>query len=113
MLETRNVNGVIVVKLNDTDRLNSFITEPVKEHLLELFKKPNMNVIFDLGGIRFIDSSGFAVFLTAMKAANNNFGKFKLCNTSKEVMELFKVLQLHHVFEMFDKLDAGLASFTQ
>lgn len=111
MLETQRINDVIVVKLKDSDRLNSFITEPVKEGLLEYFKKPNTSLIFDLGGIKFIDSSGFAVFLTTMKAANNNYGHFKLCNASKEVMELFKVLQLHHVFEIFDELDPCLASF--
>jgi len=72
----------------------------VKESLLEHFNKPNVNLIFDLQGISFIDSSGFGVFLSAMKAANNNYGQFKICNVDEEVMELFKLLQLHHVFEL-------------
>ena len=113
MLETRNMNDVFVVKLKDTNRLNALITEPVKENLLEFFNKPNVNLIFDLKGITFIDSSGFGVFLSAMKAANNNYGQFKICNVDEDVMELFKLLQLHHVFEIYDKLDACLASFSQ
>ena len=113
MLETRNINDVFVVKLKDTNRLNALITEPVKENLLEFFNKPNVNLIFDLKGITFIDSSGFGVFLSAMKAANNNYGQFKICNVDEDVMELFKLLQLHHVFEIYDKLDACLISFSQ
>lgn len=113
MLETRTINDTIVVNLKDTNRLNSLITEPVKEHLLELFNKPNVNLVFDLKGISFIDSSGFGVFLSALKAASNNYGQFKICNVDSEVMELFKLLQLHHVFELYDKLDACLESFNQ
>ena len=48
-----------------------------------------------------------------MKAANNNVGQFKLCNATEDVMELFKLLQLHHVFEIYDELDACLASFNR
>lgn len=113
MLQTTYTDDVIVVRLNDTNRLNAPIAEPVKEGLLEFFNKPNVSVIFDMQGIKFIDSSGFAVFLSAMKAANNNVGQFKLCNATEDVMELFKLLQLHHVFEIYDELDACIASFTR
>ncbi len=111
MLETRNIDDVIVVTLKDTNRLNALITEPVKESLLEFFNKPNVHLVFDLQGISFIDSSGFGVFLSALKAANNNYGQFKICNVNNEVMELFKLLQLHHVFEIYDQLEACLESF--
>lgn len=113
MLETKNINDILVVKLKDTERLSALITEPVKEQLLEYFNKPNTNLIFDLQGILFIDSSGFGVFLSAMKAANNNYGQFKICNVNSELMELFKLLQLHHVFEIYDQLNSCLESFNQ
>jgi anti-sigma B factor antagonist len=111
MLETRTMDEIIVVKLKDSDRFNALIAEPVKEQLLECYSKPNVNLAFDLEGINFIDSSGFGVFLSALKAASNNYGQFKICNISKEVTELFKLLQLHHVFEIYDELDACIASF--
>jgi len=113
MLETRNINDILVVSLKDSKRLNALIAEPVKVQLLEYFNKPNTNLVFDLQGISFIDSSGFSVFLSVMKAANNNYGQFKICNVSSEVMELFKLLQLHHVFEIYDELNPCLESFNQ
>ncbi len=113
MLETTNFNDILVVKLKDSERLNSLISEPVKEALLTFFNKPNTNLVFSLEGINFIDSTGFSVFLSAMKAANNNYGQFKICNVKTDVMELFKLLQLHHVFEIYDELDSCLKSFNQ
>lgn len=111
MLEIKRINDILVVSLKDSQRLNAMIAEPVKEGLLELYNKPKTKLVFDLKEISFIDSSGFGVFLSAMKAANNNYGQFKICNVSSDVMELFKLLQLHHVFEIYDELESCLKSF--
>ncbi len=113
MLETKKINDILVVRLKDTQRLNAMISEPVKVSLLDFFSKPNTNLVFDLQGIAFIDSTGFGVFLSCMKAANNNYGQFKICNVNSDVMELFKLLQLHHIFEIYDELDSCLKSFNQ
>ena len=111
MLDTKESNGVIIVNFKDTDRFNALITEPVKESLLGYFSKPETKLVLDLEGIKFIDSTGFSVFLSTMKAASNHNGQFKICNVSGEVKELFQVLQLHNVFELYDTLDECLATF--
>jgi anti-sigma B factor antagonist len=113
MLKTRNINDILVVSFKDTQRLNALIAEPVKVQLLEYYNIPKTRLILDLEGITFIDSSGFGVFLSAMKAANNNYGQFKICNVNAEVLELFKLLQLHHVFEIYNELEPCLESFNQ
>ena len=111
MLKTEKINNIIIVKFNNIDRFNALIVEPVKEQLKSFFNKPDTKLALNLEGIRFIDSSGFGVFLSIMKTANNNHGQFKICTISKEVMELFKLLQLHNVFELYDTQEACLASF--
>ena len=113
MLETRKINDILVVSLEGSERLNALITEAVKEQLLEFFNKPNTRLVFDLQGITFIDSTGFGVLLSTMKAANNHYGQFKICNVNSDVMELFKLLQLHHVFEIYDELVSCLERFNQ
>ncbi len=111
MLDTNESNGVLVVNFKDTDRFNALIAEPVKERLLGYYSNPKTKLALDLRGIKFIDSSGFSVFLSAMRAASNSNGQFKICNVNAEVKELFEVLQLHNVFEMYETLDECLASF--
>lgn len=111
MLKVDLINNVYVASFENINRFNALITEPVKEQLNNLFNKPDTKLILNLEGISFIDSSGFGVFLSVMKTANINLGHFKICNISREVMELFKLLQLHNVFEIYSNLDDCLKSY--
>ena len=111
MIKTEKINNVIVVSFNNITRLNALVAEPVKEEIKSLFNKPNTKMILNLEGVQFIDSSGFGVFLSVMKVANNNYGAFKICNVGNEVMELFKLLQLHNVFEIYPTVEDCLKHF--
>jgi len=113
MLEKREINNILVVSLPDSKRLTATITEEVKSELLKFFNKPNTKLVFNLHDISFIDSSGFGVLLVALKAANNNYGQLKICCVNSDVMELFKLLQLHHVFEIYDELNPCIESFNR
>lgn len=111
MLKSEKINNIVVVSFDNVSRLNALVSEPVKEEIKSFFNKANTKLILNLEGVQFIDSSGFGVFLSVMKVANNNYGHFKICNVSGEVMELFKLLQLHNVFEIYNNLDDCLKSF--
>lgn len=111
MLNIENINDITVVTFKDTNRFNALVAEQVKEEIKGLFSSPHTRLVLDLTGIQFIDSSGFGVFLSIMKTANNSYGSFKICNINEEVMELFKLLQLHNVFEIYNKREDALKSF--
>lgn len=111
MLKTEKINNVTVVKFSDVDRFNALIVEPVKEQLKSFFNKPDTRMALSLENIKFVDSSGFGVFLSIMKTANSNNGQFKICDIRPEVMELFKLLQLHNVFDLYEKQEECLKSF--
>ncbi len=111
MLKIVNINNINVASFEYISRFNSLITDAVKEQLNNLYNKPNNRLILNLDGIKFIDSSGFGVLLSVMKTASINFGQFKLCSINKEVLDLFKLLQLQNVFEIYNNLDDCLNSF--
>jgi len=111
MIKTEHQNGIIIVSFVDTNRFNALTTESVKAEVKALFNSPNTRLILNLKGISFIDSSGFGVFLSIMKTANNNYSYFKIANISEEVMELFKLLQLHNVFEIYNTVEDAMKSF--
>ena len=111
MIKTEKINNIMVVTFDNVTRLNALVAEPIKEELKSLFNKANTRIILNLEGVQFIDSSGFGVFLSVMKVANNNYGSFKICNVSHEVMELFKLLQLHNVFEIYSNVDDCVKSY--
>jgi len=72
MLKTEKINNIIVVRFDNTDRFNALITEPVKEEIKSFFNTTGTKLILNLEGIRYIDSSGFGVFLSIMKTAANS-----------------------------------------
>jgi len=112
MLKTEKINDIDIVTFEGVKKFNALITEDVKEELTQFFESPNTKLILNLDGINYVDSSGFGVFLSIMKTANNNYGFFKLCNIAPEVMELFKLLQLHNIFEIYEDIDDCVKSFS-
>jgi len=113
MIKTEKVNSIIVASFENIPRLNALVAEPIKEEFKSLFNKPNTKLIINMEGVQFVDSSGFGVFLSIMKVAANNYGVFKICNVSHDVMELFKLLQLHNVFKIYNSIDEALKSFEE
>ncbi|MFO7755633.1 MAG: STAS domain-containing protein [Bacteroidales bacterium] len=104
-------NNIDHVSFNKIEKLNAMVAEDIKSELLKLFDVPNSKVIIDLGGINYIDSTGFGCFLTAMKAARNNYGKLKICNIQTDVESVFQALQLHTVLELHNDIDSCINSF--
>ncbi|MFP4488193.1 MAG: STAS domain-containing protein [Bacteroidales bacterium] len=104
-------NNIDHVSFNKIEKLNAMVAEDIKSELLKLFDVPNSKVIIDLGGISYIDSTGFGCFLTAMKAARNNYGKLKICNIQSDVESVFQALQLHTVLELHNDINSCINSF--
>jgi anti-anti-sigma factor len=57
-------------------------------------EEPGISVIFNLEGIRFIDTAGFEVLKNITEHARNYGSEFKLCNLSDDVKELMTLLEL-------------------
>ncbi|MBW6501378.1 MAG: STAS domain-containing protein [Bacteroidales bacterium] len=107
-IEKRNKIDVISFSVN---KINATIIDEIREGVSKEFDTPNSKVVVDLGGVDYIDSSGFASFLSMNKAARNNYGTLKFVNLEPRVKELFQALHLHTVFEIFDDMEECIKSF--
>jgi anti-anti-sigma factor len=91
--------------------INALITDEIRAGIMKVIDNSNSKAIIDLSGVKYIDSSGFGCFLSLMKAARSNYGTLKFAHPEPKVMELFKTLHLHTVFQIYDDIDTCLASF--
>ena len=107
-IEKRNKIDIISFSVN---KINATVIDEIREGVSREFENPNSKVIVNLGGVDYIDSSGFASFLSMNKAARNNYGTLKFVNLEPRVKELFQALHLHTVFEIFDDLEECIKSF--
>jgi len=109
---------IIIEKKNKIDiisfsvsKINALITDEIRETLNKIFDNSNTKMIIDLKGVEYIDSSGFGCFLSVMKTARSNYGYLKFANPEPGVMELFRTLHLHTIFQIYDDMDNCLRSF--
>ena len=82
------------VELFQVNRLNTLFSGLVKQQLQELVEEPGSSVVFDLEGIRFIDTAGFKVLQDITAWASQHESQFKLCNVTDDVRELIILLEL-------------------
>ncbi|MDR1172835.1 MAG: STAS domain-containing protein [Bacteroidales bacterium] len=111
MLKINTIGDVTEVKFDNIQKLNVLVSESVKAGLQKLFERPNAKVLINMEGIHFLDSSGFAAFLSVSKAANKRNGQIIFCNISNSALDLFKVLQLHTVFNIINNQEEAVKSF--
>ena len=95
----------------DVNNINALITDEVREAICRVFDTSNSKVIIDLSGVNYIDSTGFGCFLSIMRAARNNYGVLKFAQPEPPIMELFRTLHLHTVFQIYDDMDSCMRSF--
>ncbi|GEM_PF-72694 len=103
--------GKIDVISFSVNKLNATSIDEIKDGVSNVFTDPHSKVIIDLKGVEYIDSTGFAFFLSMHKAAKNNYGVLKFVHPEPRVNELFITLHLHTVFEIYDDIEECVRSF--
>nr|WP_319398479.1 STAS domain-containing protein [uncultured Carboxylicivirga sp.] len=104
MLEVKELNGHLIASIAETDRLNATVASEVKSELTEQLTG-NSNLVINLSNIKFIDSTGIGVLISALKTAREHNGSFKLCEIQKDVMSLLTLMKLDKVFDICKSVD--------
>lgn len=99
MLRTEIIKNKHIGVLENTDRLNATIAQEIKEQLTDALILGEYNLTLDLSNIRFIDSTGIGVLISALKTSRQNEGSFKLKSVQKDVMSLLALMKLDKVFD--------------
>ena len=111
MLKIISIGDVTDVQFENIQKINVLVSDSIKDELKKLFERPNVKVMFNMEGISFLDSTGFAAFLSALRLAQKNQGRFVFYNVSDMVLELFQILHLHTVFKILNSQEEAIKSF--
>jgi anti-sigma B factor antagonist len=107
-IEKKDKIDIISFSVNN---INALVVDEIREGILKIFENSNTKVIIDLKGVEYIDSSGFGCFLSAMRAARNNYGVLKFADLEPQVALLFETLNLHTVFQIYPDIESCIKSF--
>ena len=108
-IATETIGDVTVVVLPG-EQLDAGNAKEFKRDVAPLLE-PCRKVMFDLGELRFVDSSGLGAILSCLRQINAKGGDLKLCAMTKPVRALFELVRMHKIFEIHTTKDEALRAF--
>src|ERR1700723_3087433 len=81
----------------------------LSETVRELAKKGRKNILLNLAGVTYVDSSGVGQLVGAMTSARNQGVSLKLLRPNTQVLNLLKMSKLDTVFDIFEDEASAVA----
>jgi anti-sigma B factor antagonist len=103
--ETR-AGAVVVAPSGDVD-LNASPT--LRQALKQVQQARPASLVIDLSGVPYMDSSGVATLVEAMKIARDQRSKMTLAAPTPRVKSIFEIARLDMVFKIVATVEAALA----
>jgi anti-sigma B factor antagonist len=100
-----------VVILTLKGRLTLGESNIVREQITQLAAAGKHNIVVDLGGVEYIDSTGLGILVICFTSLKKLGGALKLVNPNKRNVELLLLTKLHTVFEVFNEVQDAVNSF--
>lgn len=107
----RNPQDQIMVLQLSGDIMGGSDYELFTGTIKELVAQGHVDVVLDLGKVRYINSTGLGILVSGLTSLKKSEGRMKICNLSSRIDRLFSVTSLTTVFETHESLDEALKSF--
>ena len=81
-----------------------------KGEIHEVVGGGHKNVILDMAGVPWINSTGLGILITGYHSVKAADGSMKICNVKERVLSIFYISQLENIFEVYETRDEALAA---
>jgi anti-sigma B factor antagonist len=85
----------------------------LNDKLHELIDEGKKNIVVDLGGVKFMNSSGLGMLIGALTTMRKAGGDLRLARASEKIESLLIVTKLVTVFKNYKTLEEATNSFTE
>jgi len=101
-LNYKSEKGTTVIEFcGELDNHTATLTKQDLDMIME--KTKSLDYIFDLGNLKFMDSSGIGILLGRYRAIKNNGGSLFVRNINPQIDKVFRVSGLYQVLIKLDK----------
>ena len=107
---TREVGGVTIVDISGRIVLGEE-SAALRKLVCDLLSKGHKKILFNLGDVNYIDSSGLGHLVSAFTSVRKQDGELKLLNLTKKVHDVIQITRLYTVFDIMDDEAAAVRSF--
>jgi anti-sigma B factor antagonist len=109
---TRQVGNVTIVDISGRIVLGEE-SAALRELVSGLLSKGHKKILFNLGDVNYIDSSGLGHLVSSFTSVRKQGGELKLLNLTNKVHDLMQITKLYTIFDILDDEAAALKSFDQ
>jgi anti-sigma B factor antagonist len=107
-LTRREIDGVLVLSFAETVDLEGDASRSFRDRILRVIEEGRTNLVFDLGGAGFVDSSGIGVLVAALKSLRGRGGDLRLANVPPHLRNVLTVTRLDRVFDRFETVEEAV-----
>lgn len=105
MLKIAKEEERYLVSLFQVNKLNTLFSELISQQLNDLVSVSGRDVVFNLEGIRFIDTAGFNTLERVTKLSRVSGSRFRVCNIGAEVQELLDLTGMEGALDIIPRLE--------
>lgn len=105
--EVTDVAGWTVVAIHG--ELDIASAPAFRERLIDIVNDRGVNLVLDLDGIDFLDSTGLGVIVGALKRVRTQDGDLRIVCSQPRIRRLFEITGLDRAMPLLDSLDAAVA----
>ena len=110
-IETRESDPVTILDIHGKITIGEGSAE-VRNIVRELLQAGKKDILLNLGGVSYVDSSGIGELVSSFTTVSNQGGQLKLLNLTKKLKELLAITKLLTVFDSYEDEEAALTSFS-
>lgn len=104
-LEATERNGFAVLAVRG--EVDVFTAPRLRERLVEMVSQGHRQVVVDLEGVDFLDSTGLGVLVGGLKRLRSHEGDLTLVCTQRRILKVFEITGLTKVFRLYDDVEAA------
>lgn len=106
-----HIQGDVVVLSMKGDLMGEPETGELREKVRSLAGDGFKKIVLDVGGVRWINSSGLGALISALTTINSVGGDLRIAHINEKIENLFLITQLVKVFKVFETTERAIASF--
>ena len=103
-LDVTERNGYAILAVRG--EVDVYTAPRLRERLVELVSQGKHQIIVDLEGVDFLDSTGLGVLVGALKRLRAAGGGLSLVCDKEPLLKIFRITALDQVFPLFATVDA-------
>jgi anti-sigma B factor antagonist len=107
-LSTRAEGGRTVVEV--AGEIDVYTAPKLREQLADLVDAGRNDIVVDMRGVEFLDSTGLGVLVGGLKRIRQNDGSMQLVCTQERILKIFRITGLTKVFPIHESVATAMAA---